>query len=51
MENQKTKISSGQNNLHWYQKPSDITNLFEAMCKNGIKEQLKKLLAQIGLIL
>ena len=25
---------------HWYQKPSDITNLFEAMCKNGIKEQI-----------
>ena len=26
---------------HWYQKPSDITNLFEAMCKNGFKEQKK----------
>ncbi len=24
----------------WYQKPSDINNLFEAMCKNGINEKI-----------
>ena len=24
----------------WYQKPSDINNIYEAMCKNGIDEQI-----------
>ena len=25
---------------NWFQKPSDIKNIFEAMCKNGIKENI-----------
>ena len=24
----------------WYQQPSDINNLFESMCKNGVQEKI-----------